>query len=86
MPNLANALKYAMSQCVTLFGAFHPLYLMHNRRDQYNITMNDEETLVISDQSKFGFFQVFWMGLFISSSLYSYWWDVFMGKCKILAA
>lgn len=78
MPNLANALKYAMSQCVTLFGAFHPLYLMHNRRDQYNITMNDEETLVISDQSKFDFFQVFWMGLFISSSLYSYWWDVFM--------
>jgi len=29
MPNLANAFKYALSQTVTLFGAFHPLYLMH---------------------------------------------------------
>ena len=82
MPNLANAFKYAMSQCVTLFGAFHPLYLMHNRRDQYNISMNDGGTLELSDQSRFDFFQVFWMGLFISSSLYSYWWDVYMGKCK----
>ena len=25
MPNLANAFKYAMSQSVTLFGAFHPV-------------------------------------------------------------
>ena len=84
MPNLANALKYAMSQCVTLFGAFHPLYLMHNRRDQYNISMNDEGSLVLSDQPRFNFFEVFWMGLFISSSLYSFWWDVYMGKYKII--
>ena len=26
-PHLANAFKYALSQTVTLFGAFHPLYL-----------------------------------------------------------
>lgn len=30
-PHLANAFKYALSQTVTLFGAFHPLYLDHNR-------------------------------------------------------
>ncbi len=31
-PHLANAFKYALSQTVTLFGAFHPLY-MRNKRD-----------------------------------------------------
>jgi hypothetical protein len=29
-PHLANAFKYALSQTVTLFGAFHPLYLDRN--------------------------------------------------------
>lgn len=62
MPNLANALKYAMSQTVTLFGAFHPLYLMHRQHDEHGIK----------------WFQVFWMALFVSSSLYSFFWDVFM--------
>jgi hypothetical protein len=62
MPNLANALKYAMSQTVTLFGAFHPLYLMHRQHDDRGIK----------------WFQVFWMALFVSSSLYSFFWDVFM--------
>jgi xenotropic and polytropic retrovirus receptor 1 len=32
-PHIANACKYAMSQTVTLFGAFHPLYLNKRRRD-----------------------------------------------------
>jgi hypothetical protein len=27
LPHLANAFKYALSQTVTLFGAFHPLYM-----------------------------------------------------------
>ena len=31
-PHLANAFKYALSQTVTLFGAFHPLY-MNNREE-----------------------------------------------------
>lgn len=31
-PHLANAAKYALSQTVTLFGAFHPLY-MRNKRE-----------------------------------------------------
>lgn len=29
-PHLANAFKYALSQTVTLFGAFHPLYMRNN--------------------------------------------------------
>jgi xenotropic and polytropic retrovirus receptor 1 len=64
MPNLANALKYAMSQTVTLFGAFHPLYLM---RKSSNVK-----------EPAFNYFQVFWIILFVSSSLYSFWWDVVM--------
>jgi hypothetical protein len=36
-PHLANAFKYALSQTVTLFGAFHPLYLDHNRNQDTNI-------------------------------------------------
>jgi hypothetical protein len=62
MPNLANALKYAMSQTVTLFGAFHPLYLNYKRVEEGEIN----------------WFQVGWMLLFVSSSLYSFWWDVYM--------
>jgi EXS family/SPX domain len=31
-PHLANAFKYALSQTVTLFGAFHPLYLDHTNQ------------------------------------------------------
>ena len=61
-PNLANAAKYALSQTVTLFGAFHPLYALHyyNQRMLTNL------------------FEYFWMGLFIASSLYSFSWDVCM--------
>lgn len=58
LPNLANAFKYALSMTVTLFGAFHPLYLMTN-----------------GDQK---LFQLFWMLTFVSSSLYSFFWDVYM--------
>ena len=77
-PNLANAFKYAMSQTVTLFGAFHPLYLMHNRSDKYNVSMSDDEDGIIFRKSHFNIFQIFWMGLFVLSSLYSYIWDVYM--------
>jgi len=63
-PHLANAFKYALSQCVTLFGAFHPLYLMH-----YHTGDNIWGT---------NLFQIFWTGLFVSSSLYSWCWDVYM--------
>lgn len=57
-PHLANAFKYALSQTVTLFGAFHPLY-MRNKRDSQ-------------------VFQLFWMFAFVASSLYSFWWDLYM--------
>lgn len=60
-PHLANAFKYALSQCVTLFGAFHPLYLLH-----YHTGFGTN------------LFQMFWMGLFICSSLYSWCWDIYM--------
>lgn len=62
-PHLANAAKYALSQTVTLFGAFHPLYLMlSNSGYRHGINL----------------FQIFWMFVFVSSSLYSFTWDVFM--------
>ena len=61
-PHLANAAKYALSQTVTLFGAFHPLYL------EYIPEMRGKANL----------FQIFWMVVFISSSLYSFAWDVLM--------
>lgn len=63
MPNLANAFKYAMSQTVTLFGAFHPIYLLHGSKGN---------TLGIE------LFQAFWLGMFVISSLYSFCWDVYM--------
>lgn len=63
MPNLANAAKYAMAQTVTLFGAFHPLYLLHGHEESHAVA-----TL----------FQIFWLALFVSSSLYSFVWDVYM--------
>ncbi len=76
-PNLLNAAKYALSQTVTLFGAFHPLYLMYIRNkeeDEY-----DDDTLVVEESnSKLSLFEMFWMGIFIASSLYSYFWDVRM--------
>lgn len=57
-PHLANAFKYALTQTVTLFGAFHPLYM----------TNKTESTL----------FQLFWTFAFVASSLYSFFWDVYM--------
>jgi|UPI000581A97B hypothetical protein len=57
-PHLANAFKYALSQTVTLFGAFHPLYM----RNQLEASV----------------FQYFWTFTFVSSSLYSFFWDVYM--------
>jgi len=62
MPHLANAFKYALSSSVALFGAVHPLY------KGVSTASDDRHTL----------FQIFWMGLFISSSLYSFFWDVYM--------
>lgn len=61
-PHLANASKYALSQTVTLFGAFHPLYLMHKNPNHHGTNL----------------FQLFWMAVFVASSLYSFTWDVFM--------
>ena len=77
-PNLANASKYALSQLVTLFGAFHPLYLMkYHNHDMYNFESEDllQE---VELRSRFDIFQMFWFGMFILSSLYSYFWDVYM--------
>ena len=58
-PHLANASKYALSQTVTLFGAFHPLYLTMTRRESH-------------------LFQLFWTFVFVASSLFSFFWDVYM--------
>ena len=81
-PNLANALKYAMSQTVTLFGAFHPLYLLYsNNRNDIHFQDDDNTSNSSSplfDSSGTDLFQIFWMGVFIASSLYSFFWDVYM--------
>lgn len=58
LPHLANAFKYALSQTVTLFGAFHPLYMRN--------------------QKQWALFQGFWTLAFVTSSLYSFVWDVYM--------
>ena len=57
MPNLANAFKYAMSQSVTLFGTFHPLYLMHSSREERGISLSDDADIVIGSYRS-NFFQV----------------------------
>ena len=75
-PNLANAGKYALSQTVTLFGAFHPLYLLirsHASAEDGGVAVNDNNISSNND-----LFQIFWMGLFLCSSLYSFFWDVYM--------
>lgn len=76
MPHLANAFKYSMSQMVTLFGAFHPLYLMHYGEASAH---PDGEGGIVMTNFRYGStFQYFWFFLFISSSLYSFCWDVYM--------
>lgn len=74
-PNLPNAGKYALSQAVTLFGAFHPLYLIHVEKVA---NINHDDTIVEMVDSGQSWFDVFWMLIFVSSSLYSYFWDVRM--------
>ena len=74
-PNLANAAKYALSQTVTLFGAFHPLYLLREN-DKY--VYDEDGELYQQSASGFSLFQWFWIGLFLASSLYSYCWDIFI--------
>jgi len=76
VPNLPNAFKYAMSQTVTLFGTFHPLYLMNN--GGMSNSSDGSEASGESLRRRSNLFQVFWMGLFIASSLYSFFWDVYM--------
>jgi xenotropic and polytropic retrovirus receptor 1 len=69
-PHLANAFKYAMSQTVTLFGAFHPLYLLAKT---HQVMVTDSSYFRATD-----IFQLFWVTIFVSSSLYSFTWDVYM--------
>ena len=76
-PNLANATKYALSQTVTLFGAFHPLYLM-NYHGNVNEGYLDSNVIVKQSARHIDLFQIFWFSMFIISSLYSYFWDVYM--------
>jgi len=64
IPHLANASKYALAQLVTLTGAFYPLYLEVESRNGNHIRES--------------YYQAFWTFLFFASSLYSFWWDVYM--------
>jgi len=74
-PNLFNAAKYALSQTVTLFGAFHPLYMIHVAQ---KADMSQDDTIIVIAETGRSLFDYFWLGLFVSSSLYSYFWDVRM--------
>ena len=76
MPHLSNAFKYTMSQMVTLFGAFHPLYLLHY--GEASAHPDGEGGIVVTNYRYGSMFQYFWFCLFISSSLYSFCWDVYM--------
>lgn len=76
-PNLFNAAKYALSQTVTLFGAFHPLYLIYIEKKEED-NFNDDTVIKEISSSQTSVFNYFWMGIFIASSLYSYFWDVRM--------
>ena len=78
MPHLANAAKYAMSTAVSLFGAFHPLYLM--QRGHAHVDSQGGGIVMESSRYEGKMFQYFWFGLFISLSLYSFCWDVYMGE------
>jgi hypothetical protein len=69
-PNLANAAKYSLAQIVTLFGTFHPLFMFNNAK--MRVAGHNE----VNDVG--GMFQVFWVSIFICSSVYSSCWDVFM--------
>jgi len=61
-PHLANALKYAMSQTVTLLSAFHPNYMLRVNRN-------------VGEFKLFDFFQV---SMIVISTIYSFVWDVYM--------
>ncbi len=80
-PNLANAAKYSLSQTVTLFGTFHPLYMYNNAQRRF---ADDDD--IHEEPLPRNLFQFFWVGLFIASSLYSFSWDVWMdwglGRCS----
>ena len=79
-PNLANAFKYTMSQTVTLFGTFHPLYMYKNAQRVQIVVPKGEDDMseyrVV--QAPMDLYQYFWIGLFICSSLFSFFWDVYM--------
>ena len=65
-----------MAQTVTLFGTFHPLYLMSARgADSLNISEDGDELII---KHRADIFQVFWIFLFVASSIYSFCWDVYM--------
>jgi len=78
-PNLANAFKYSLTQTVTLFGTFHPLYMYNNAQHRIDESYESGGFSMVKEQKiPMGWFQVFWVGLFISSSVYSSCWDVFV--------
>jgi len=81
-PHLANAFKYALSQTVTLFGAFHPLYLLTQNKNVVTVSavsLADDDELYAPHYSRgMNLFQMFWVGAFVTSSLYSWCWDVYM--------
>ncbi|GMH72957.1 hypothetical protein TrST_g2521 [Triparma strigata] len=76
-PNLANAFKYSLSQTVTLFGTFHPLYMYNSDSVRVSVYADDDEA-VMAVKPPVDLFQIFWIGLFVVSSCYSFAWDVFM--------
>lgn len=77
MPHLANAFKYAMSQTVTLFGAFHPLYLTREKTHSHHPVTSDMSIHDLQANEDKNWFDRFWLFMFVASSLYSFFWDVY---------
>jgi len=61
-PDVANAVKYALAEVTVVMAAFHPFFGTHE----------------IGSEAAWNAFRVFWILLCVSSSLYSFWWDVVM--------
>ena len=61
-PHLANSFEFALAQLLSLTAAFHPLYL----------------EVLEGHSERFPLYTIFWTILFISSSLYSCAWDVYV--------
>ena len=64
---------------VSLFGVFHPLYMYSNAVHRIGgVDVDHPDAVVGEEKLPMELFQVFWIALFVVSSVYSSCWDIFM--------